>query len=124
MLRCPNCHHEQEVGKFCGKCGSPVEEVVAENENIEEGVSHDASNEVPETEVLVTEQLEEKAVTQEVEQTVVQPVVEDPAKQKQQQQQQQQPQQFQQQQAAQRPDPFEPATSINIDDVKKNAVKY
>lgn len=117
MLRCPNCHHEQEVGKFCGKCGSPVEEVVAENENIEEGAPHDVSDEVPETEVLVTEPLEEQAVPQEVEQAVAQPVVEEPAPQQQQFQQQQYQQQQQQHNQQHH-------STIKVDEVKENAAKY
>lgn len=112
MLRCPNCHHEQEVGKFCGKCGSPVEEIVAENENVEEDVPHEGSDEVPPTEVLVTEPLEDQATPQEVEQASVQEPsgIEEPAP--------------QQQQAAQRPDPIEPPPTINVGEVKENAVKY
>lgn len=132
MLRCPNCYHEQEVGKFCGKCGSPVEEIVAENENIEEDASYDAVDEVPQTEVLVTEPLEEQAEPQEVEQPIVQeqpvaqPIVEEPAPQQQQQQQQeqfqQQQQQFQQQQQYQQNQQHH--STIKVDDVKENAAKY
>ena len=35
---CPRCQNEQEVGKFCGKCGTALEEKVVVPEDAEEKV--------------------------------------------------------------------------------------
>lgn len=33
-MKCTNCNHEQASGKFCGKCGSELQAVVAENADV------------------------------------------------------------------------------------------
>lgn len=56
MLTCSKCGHEQSVGKFCGKCGGPLEEKV--QTHVEE-----QAPEEPQTEPTQTPQAAEAATS-------------------------------------------------------------
>lgn len=68
MLICNDCGHEQEVGKFCGKCGTPLEEknteISAEAE--QEGIENEeqASSKITQTELETTTNEQESQVTE------------------------------------------------------------
>src|SRR5699024_9072043 len=54
MLQCPNCQETQEVGKFCGECGTKVvemEQVEQVQTPVEEQPSMDYQGEAPNQEM-------------------------------------------------------------------------
>lgn len=61
MLKCESCGHEQSTGRFCGKCGSPIEESTkqVETEHASTGVAEDKAtqNEEPIESVIHTENI-------------------------------------------------------------------
>lgn len=98
---CKNCGHEQDAGKFCGRCGNPL---VEQTDNTQEILPEEV--EVVETEApVISEQEVEPVVRQESEEAAtVEPGV-----------QAQQAQQTQQQQSQQ---------NIHIENIKENSQRY
>jgi len=50
MQKCLNCSHEQEMGKFCAKCGSPIQSVENTSTDAKSTLGYDDNSEVAATE--------------------------------------------------------------------------